>query len=166
MTTITQDYFLRMALPSLSHPASMGLYPPAMRRTATDAASSVQSRAFPDLDRIARDCANAEWDGYRAEPISRSTCDRARAFLKLLPTWMIAPDIVPEADGDIAIEWYVAPRKTFSISIGANGPLHYAGLLGHEEEAHGVVPFTENIPETLLRHISEIVRSADARIAT
>lgn len=164
MTTITQDYFLRMTLPSLSRSASIGLSPPA-RSAATNAASSVQSKAFPDLGRIARDCAYADWDGYRAEPISQSTCNRAGVFLALLPTWMIAPDIVPESDGDIAVEWYAAPERTFSISIGAIGPLHYAGLLGHEEEVHGVVPFTDNIPETLLRHISEIIRNADARIA-
>jgi len=156
MTTITREYFRGMAGPSLSRSASASDYVPDV----SSAASSVQSASFSTLARIAGECGEAGWDGYDAKPLSHSTCDRARAFLKVLPTFMVAPDIVPEADGEIAIEWHVAPRRTFSISIGESGPLHYAGLFGPDEEVHGVSPFTDSVSATFLRHIAEVVRDA------
>ncbi len=162
MTTITREYFRGMTGPSLSRSASASTYMPDV----SAAASSVQSASFATLARIARECSEAGWDGYDAKPLSRSTCDRARAFLNVLPSFIVAPDIVPEADGEIAIEWHVAPRRTFSISIGESGPLHYAGLFGPDEEIHGVSPFTDSVPATFLRHISEIVREVGPRRAT
>jgi hypothetical protein len=165
MTTITADYFRRAALPSRSVSASDDPYAQVTKRIAGDAASSLQARAFADLGRIARECAKDGWDGYRAKPVTHSACDRAFSFLIGLPTWMSPPDIVPEADGEIAIEWYVAPDQTFSISIGESGPLHYAGLFGHNEEVHGVVPFNCSVPENILQYISDVLGSPAGRRA-
>ena len=163
MTTITRDYFLRATSPSSSHSASAASY---SGPVTSGAASSVQSAAFSKLARISRECANDGWDGYQAKAISRATCDRVRSFLNVLPSFMIAPDIVPESDGDIAIEWYVGPRRTFSISVGPSGPVHYAGLFGRDEEIHGVAPFVDSVPNTFLEHISGVLRGVDARRAT
>ena len=159
MTTITADYFLEAALSSYSFSASGDPYLRATKTITGGAASSLPARAFSDLARVARECAKEGWDGYDAKPVTRTTCDRACAFLNILPLWMFAPDIVPEADGEIAIEWYIAPERTFSVSIGESGPLHYAGLFGHDEEVHGVAPFTGNVPENILRCILDILRS-------
>jgi len=165
MTTITADYFRRATLPSHSLSASDDLYLHDTKRIAGDAASSLPARALADLARVAREGAKEGWDGYHAKPVTLTTCDRVRAFLSGLPLWMSAPDIVPEADGEIAIEWYVAPDQTFSISIGESGPLHYAGLFGHDEEVHGVAPFSDNVPQNVLQFISDLLRSPAARRA-
>lgn len=165
MTTITANYFDKAALPSHSALAGNDLYLEGTKRIAGDAATSLQARAFADLARVARECAKECWDGYSAKPVTQATCDRARAFLNDLPLWMSAPDIVPEADGEIAIEWYVAQDQTFSISIGESGPLHFAGLFGHNEEVHGVAPFSGNVPGNILQFISDILRSSAAHRA-
>jgi len=73
---------------------------------------------------------------------------------------MQAPDIVPEPDGEIAIEWYRGAGQTFSISIGPSGPVHYAGRFGHNQEIHGVEPFLDGVPSRLLDLISEFLSSA------
>lgn len=165
MTTITADYFHRPALPSRSFTASSDAYLHKLEPIAGDAASSLQAQASAHLARIARECAKESWDGYHAEPVTPATCNRVLAFLEDLPPWMRAPDIVPEADGEIAVEWYFAPNQTFSISIGEHGPLHYAGLFGHNEEIHGVAPFSDSIPGKILEFISDLLRSPAARRA-
>lgn len=170
MTTITPDFF-RTVLPSRSSSASslasrtIGHYLEDTKRAAGDAASSLPARAFADLARVARECTKEGWDGYHAKPIMQAACNRARAFLSDLPPWMSAPDIVPEADGEIAIEWYIAPDQTFSISIGESGPVHYAGLFGHEREVHGVEPFDGVVAEEILQFICKLLRSTAARRA-
>lgn len=172
MTTITADYFRRSA-PS-SHSSSGSSSADATIRNvlsdaksaASQAASSLPARAFADLARVSRECSDKGWDGYEAKPITQGTCARALAFLNDLPLWMPAPDIVPEADGEIAIEWYIAQNQTFSVSIGENGPLHYAGLFGHDDEVHGVKTFDgATVPDEILQLICRLLRSPAARRA-
>lgn len=168
MTTITADFFQRVALPSSSAASgttskTINRYLEETRTAATEAASSLPARAFAALARVARECASPGWDGYDAAPISQGTCDRTRAFLNELPIWMPAPDIVPEADGEIAIEWYVGPHQVFSISIGAAGPLHFAGLFGQEDELHGVKSFDGSIAQELVQHIEKLLRAPPDR---
>jgi hypothetical protein len=79
---------------------------------------------------------------------------------------MPAPDVVPEADGQIAIEWYFAPEQTFSVSMGESGPLHYAGLFDHEDEVHGVKAFDGiTVPENILQLICKLLRAAAGQVA-
>jgi len=78
---------------------------------------------------------------------------------------MPAPDIVPEADGEIAIEWDIEANRIFSVSIGANGPLHFAGLFGREKEVHGVESFNGEISEDILHYIDKLLSQAATRRA-
>jgi hypothetical protein len=172
MTTIAADYFRRSAVSTQSSPPSSEVNVMIRnmladaRSAASQAASSLPARAFADLARVARECSTDGWDGCNARAITRATCGRAQAFLNDLPVWMPAPDIVPEADGEIAIEWYVADNQTFSVSIGQTGPLHYAGLFGQEDEAHGVKSFDgAAVPEEILQLICKLLRSSAARRA-
>jgi hypothetical protein len=168
VTTITADYFRSAALPTFSFSAGTSRDFQEVKRAAIagDAASTLPARAFADLARVAHECANERWDGYNAKAISVATCERVRAFLSDLPVWMPAPDVVPEADGEVAIEWYVAPNQTLSISIGEAGPLHYAGLFGNNEEQHGVAQFIGSVPERISQLISDLLNSPAARRAT
>jgi hypothetical protein len=163
MTTITADYFIRPL--RLSHSSSAGNdgYRQEVDRVSAPAASSLQARAYAELAQIARECCEEGWDSYGAKPVTRATCDRVALFLDDLPAWMAAPDLVPEADGEIALEWYLGKAQTYSISIGEKGPLHYAGLFGQNQEVHGVEPFTDSVPARLLEFISEFLNKPAAR---
>lgn len=165
MTTITADYFRNSGLASNSLSADYSSNASTAIRqilagAASQAASSLPARAFADLARVARECGVESWDGYAAIPITKATVDRARAFLNSLPLWMPAPDIVPEADGQIAIEWYLAPDKTFSVSIAEQGPAHYAGRFGPEDEDHGLKSFDGvTVPAKIIELIVRLHRS-------
>lgn len=169
MTTITADFFRQPSPPSSSSPGSSDASATILRlleatkSAARAPAGTLQSQAYVNLARVARECAQENWDGYGAKAISQAACDRVRAFLDDLPIWMPAPDIVPEADGELAIEWDLAPNRIFSVSIGESGPLHFAGLFGHEKERHGVEAFDGKISEEILRYINELLRSPAAR---
>jgi hypothetical protein len=76
--------------------------------------------------------------------------------------WLPAPDIVPEPDGDLSIEWDFGPDKIFSISIGEMGKLHYAGLLGGGVERHGVEPYSGVVSTEVLGYIKRLVDGATA----
>lgn len=126
------------------------------------AASAPQSLALDSLTRIVRDCSADGWDGYEAKPILAPTENLARLFLESLPMWLPAPNIVPEADGEIGIEWDFGPDKIFSISVGDKGALHYAGLFGGGVERHGVEPFSGVVPTEILGYIKRLIDSAAA----
>jgi hypothetical protein len=125
--------------------------------------SARQPKLASELAQIAIECSKKGWDGYQAEPVSMATCDRAMCFLASLPTWMTAPDLVPEADGQIALEWYQASGRTLSISIGEVGPLNYAGLFGDNQEMHGVEPFLDSVPSRLFGLITAFLSTQAGR---
>lgn len=129
---------------------------------ARTAASALHSLAYTTLEEVRAECSAASWDGYGASPISAATIERARSFLDDLPSSLPAPDIVPESDGDLAIEWHLGPRRVFSVSIGAQGPLHFAGLFG-EEERHGVEPFGGVVSSEILGYVRKLFST---RLAT
>ncbi|NJO32688.1 MAG: hypothetical protein HC869_05660 [Rhodospirillales bacterium] len=130
------------------------------------AASSLRSQAMSKLLKIVQDCSTDGWDGYSAKAIGEEACSRTQTFLALLPVWMRAPDIVPEPDGQIAVEWYLDATHTFSVSIGEEGPLHYAGVFGDEDEDHGVKAFDGcRIPKEIGDLIDKVFRVSNARRA-
>lgn len=128
-----------------------------LRRHLHIAASAPQSFAYPILERVAAECSQPGWDGYNARPISHTVYTNARAFLNELPSWLPAPDVVPEADGEIAIEWELGPDRVFSVSIGERNELHYAGLFGGGVERHGVEPFEGVVSDEILRSITSLI---------
>jgi hypothetical protein len=48
---------------------------------------------------------NNDWDGYSASPINQSSREDAVGFVRRLPTKFIIPEVVPESDGTLALEW-------------------------------------------------------------
>jgi hypothetical protein len=114
-----------------------------------------------ELARVAKACSQRGWDGYDAQPISPQTQRNARAFLEDLPMWLQAPDIVPEPDGEIAIEWDLGPGRIFSVSIGDTGKLHYAGLFKDGVERHGVEPFEGVVSTEVLGYAKRLLDAAN-----
>jgi hypothetical protein len=77
---------------------------------------------------------------------------------------MLTADVVPESDGEIAVEWYLSKNLTFSISIGQRGPLNFAGLFG-DEEIHGLAAYDFCIPETVPQMLAKLFKKAAVRRA-
>lgn len=112
---------------------------------------------FPPVDAafqtIRDECQTADWDGDGAIAISDQVIAIARtaieALFTLLPKGTPAPDIIPEADGEICISWSVETDRLLSLSIGAHGKINFAGQFGKEGGIHGWQPIDTTTPSAL-----------------
>ena len=78
-------------------------------------------------------------------------------FLALLPpTYLANIELAPEIDGAIGLDWYLNPEKQLSITLSANGELHYAAIVGPIERASGSLLFDDSIPEEIARLLGRI----------
>lgn len=112
------------------------------------AATSFKGESLERLETVYLQSILPNWDGDDALPVAPSTVEYAKHFLRLLPSRVAEPDIYAEPDGEIAFEWDCGPRKVFSVSIGRDGTLTYAGLFG-PFKSHGVETMVDRIPEVV-----------------
>ena len=114
--------------------------------------------SLTELCEVFNECRNADWDGYRAEPVSEWTFQLASELLEALPFGAPAPSISAEPDGHITLEWYRAPRRALSVSVSPQGELHYAALLGASKQ-YGTEPFRGAVSKTLIGLIHRVTRA-------
>jgi hypothetical protein len=102
-----------------------------------------------DVFETFRTCAVAGWDGYDAEPVSLHSANGIIELLKNLPEGIEPPVVVPEPNGDIALEWQTGEHRRFSVSV--TGPTFvYAGIFGGSTRQYGEERFFGAIPRTIL----------------
>ena len=97
---------------------------------------------------IFNECSIVGWDGYEADPVSRTSAESAERFIDLLPDRIQLPEIYPEQDGHIAFEWHTDENKIFSVTI-SDKSLIYAGIFSANSKQHGEEKFLNEIPETV-----------------
>lgn len=78
------------------------------------------------------------WDGYDALPVEELSMATSLRFARLLPDGIIAPELAPEADGGIVLDWCKGKNMIFSISI-KKDLVVYAGIFGESEKVRGEV---------------------------
>jgi hypothetical protein len=88
------------------------------------------------------------WDGPGSKGVEQSTHYYAEQFLKLLPSHVAFPDIAADTDGEILFEWDRGRRQVFTVSVGREGVLSFAGLFG-QEKIHGRRPLDTALTEIL-----------------
>ncbi|MEX2152401.1 MAG: hypothetical protein WD825_03630 [Gemmatimonadaceae bacterium] len=94
------------------------------------------------------------WDGARSIGVEASTVEYAKEFLSFLPLDVPVPDVSVDADGEVAFEWYRSSREVFSVSVGRDGTLTYAGLFGRNRR-HGSEQPSETIPPSIAFFLDE-----------
>lgn len=110
---------------------------------------------FNELDEVQQECSEPGWDGYHAEAVAPETHYLAGEFLKALPIGIPAPSISADPDGQIALEWYISPRKTVSVSVSPDGDLHFSALNG-SSSTFGTEPFFGKAPRSILDVIQRL----------
>jgi hypothetical protein len=100
-----------------------------------------------------------DWDEMGSAHVEPSTYAYATQLLRMLPTSTPTPDISIDVDGEILFEWDYGPRHVFSISIGRDGTLTYAGLFGYTK-THGTEHFREALPLVIYDCLSRVTTSA------
>ncbi len=100
-----------------------------------------------------------DWDGIGSAHVEPSTYAYATQFLRMLPTSTPSPDISIDADGEILFEWDQGRRHIFSVTIGRDGTLTYAGLFGYRK-THGTEHFRAALPLVIQDCLSRVIASA------
>jgi hypothetical protein len=109
-------------------------------------------RAFETLEQAFLEASSDNWDGEGSEPADPMSYRYALLFTRSLPGWVPNPEASVDPDGEICLEWDQGRRSIFSVSIGRDGTLTYAGLFGVSKQ-HGVESFADDIPPEILSGI-------------
>ncbi len=107
-----------------------------------------------DLISVSLECSQDGWDGYDAIPISHNALHRAWYYASNLPREIPIPEVTPEPDGEIALEWYGKDGSVFSVSFGECDTISYAGLFSDKTKTYGVERLDSENKKILERFIS------------
>lgn len=115
------------------------------------------NKLLQSLDDVYSECSEAGWDGYDAFTITESAYFEAKKIIKNLPLTSIIPmpEIVPEPNGEISLEWYKEKRHVFVISVSGRNEIIYAGLFGINK-THGTEYFDESIPSIIIENLKRL----------
>jgi hypothetical protein len=108
---------------------------------------SWQSFLKERVQEVANRNRDAGWDGYDADPISPASTLAALHLIEQLPEHVQEPEIVPEPDGEIALEWNEGRDRLFSITASGE-TLVYAGILGGNSR-YGQERFFNELPQPI-----------------
>jgi hypothetical protein len=97
----------------------------------------------------------ADWDGHGAAPVTHAVYLNAYRLLEVLPDGLPMPSPGAEPDGQLTLEWHKSAYQTLSVSVTADGDLHYAALLG-ASRTYGTEPFLGQLPQPLLDLIQRV----------
>jgi len=115
-----------------------------------------QSTVISQLWTLAQDCSQPDWDGAGASAIDMAAIYNAENVIRALPANIPMPELAPEPDGAVSLDWIQSRHRIFSISVSASPRLAYAWLDG-SDRGHGVAWFDGNsVPERIIEGIRGI----------
>jgi hypothetical protein len=111
---------------------------------------------FADLEQIVTECRLPDWGGDGEEPVLPETVAYATGLLRALIPGIPQPTLGVESDGQVTFEWYVSPNRLLSVSVGDDGYLYYAALIGIARH-YGREPLDGAVPENIRNLIYRVV---------
>ncbi len=102
------------------------------------------------------DHALSNWDGEGACGIELGAMFEALRFVEDLPESLPVPEVLPEPDGGLALEWYGAPNLVFIASFKGKGTVVYAGMFGQGNLLRGTEVLRGAVPEAVVDHIRRV----------
>jgi len=125
-----------------------------------------KAAVISQLRALANECADGNWDGNGAHPVNPVAVFMAESFVRAIPSTLPLPELAPEPDGSVSLDWIQSRNRLFSLSVGPNNRLAYAWLDG-TDKGHGVASFDrERIPQRVLEGINAIVNSQHAAVGS
>lgn len=110
------------------------------------------------LARLEQDAGRANWDGYGSKSVDRDSLAFAERVAQMLPVSLPGPEVTVDPDGEVSFDWECGRRQRLSLSVGPNGTVRYAGLVGGSE-AYGTEPWCDGISETIVRLLERLDRA-------
>ena len=107
------------------------------------------------LDSAFADASTDDWDGQGATAADFETYRVARAFLRALPVTVPSPSISIDPDGEASFTWAQRRDMMFSVSVGRDGTLSFAGLYGSKSN-YGTEFFIEEIPKAIRDNLARL----------
>lgn len=104
---------------------------------------------------VYKECAEADWDGYGAAPITADAHEEAKRIITLLPSSLRMPEIVAEPTGEIGLEWRRGRGQIFVMSVSGRHQINYAGLFSGNK-IHGSEYFDETLPSLVIDHLRRV----------
>jgi hypothetical protein len=111
--------------------------------------------AYDELEAVYEECRSLRGEVHGSQPVQPETRELAQQFIEALPPESRLPSIGAEPDGQLTLEWYRATNWLLSVSVGPDGLLHWAALLG-DEDPRGSCRFEGAVPETILYWIHRV----------
>jgi hypothetical protein len=117
-----------------------------------------------ELRAIAEDCSTDDWDGSGGVAVNTEALQKAEDLIRTLPEGIPLPEVAPEPDGSLSMDWIRDPYRLYSLSIGPLNRLAYAWLDG-TDKGHGVVGFDGiSVPSRVISDIQRIMVDDDAAV--
>lgn len=110
------------------------------------------------LDEIYKECNSEDWDGEGAVPLKLGAHQQTVDFVNLLPSYVLSPEVIPQHNGNIALEWSKGNHAILVISINGENRLSYAGMLG-TSKFQGSEDFEDFLPPEILDKIFHFRRT-------
>ena len=114
-----------------------------------------RSKVLQDYYAVFATCCEDGWTGEMFE----SWLKTYNVILSL-PREVQDPEVRLDPDGEFTLEWFVEPRKTFTLSVGPDGLLSYAGLFGEETIADKTY-FGDSLPDVILDAIGRVFEEVE-----
>lgn len=92
--------------------------------------------------------------------VDLTTFALAERFINALPSDVPIPELSIDPDGEIALDWFGINGRNFSVSLGPQGRLSYAGVLKSFKTVHGTDQFDDAIPQEITDAIRALAGSA------
>ena len=115
-----------------------------------------RSDLFSELDSVAEEISQPGWNGNNEEPVSQESYYKAYCLAEMLPLELPNPTVGADPDGELTFEWYRAPHRLLSLSIGADGFIHYVARIGPNKH-HGREEFFDEMPKRLVELAQGVV---------
>jgi len=95
-----------------------------------DSIDTTKSSVLSQVEALATECAQSGWDANDADPVSKCAAIRAAEFIRALPEGFSLPELAPEPDGSISLDWIRSRNRLLSLSVGTSDRLPYAWIEG------------------------------------
>jgi len=109
-----------------------------------------------ELQELFEEASHAGWDGRDARPLSRRAKDALVDALLTLTPQVPIPEIVPEPDGGVAMEWSGGRKRSLIVSFGPDGVLYFVARIPGRRDS-GRRLFDAQLPPDLLVLAKEAV---------
>lgn len=120
--------------------------------------------ALSQLAQIALDCSEPDWDGSGASPVDPMAVENASRFILALPEGLPMPEVAPEPDGAISLDWIHSRHRALSVSIGPRARVA-AAWIDSPNSGQSVERFDgSTVPDLVVLKIRATLGVADAAV--